>query len=93
MREKLALRYDTVRPSLSLLDESEALDAAPAGRRILKAVRRPPTLSRCRVKDRPLLPREADADLVPAMWKRCFSGAKLPQGAVDRDAYVVCEIG
>lgn len=33
MREKLGLRYDTVRPFLSLLGESEALDAAPAGRR------------------------------------------------------------
>jgi Domain of unknown function (DUF4158) len=42
-------------------------------------------------KNRVLLPREVDADLVPAMWKRAvFSNAKLPQGAVDRDAYVVC---
>lgn len=91
MREKLGLRYNTVRPFLSLLGESEALNAAPAGRRILKAVRRLPALSRRRVKDRPLLPREVDADLVPAMWKRAvFSNAKLPQGAVDRDAYVVC---
>ncbi|MET8145780.1 hypothetical protein ABZU32_36220 [Sphaerisporangium sp. NPDC005288] len=33
----------------------------------------------------------AFADLVPAMWRRAvFSNAKLPQGAVDRDAYVVC---
>ncbi|GGU93400.1 hypothetical protein GCM10010260_30450 [Streptomyces filipinensis] len=40
MREKLALRYNTVRPFLSLLGESDALDAAPAGRRILKAVGR-----------------------------------------------------
>lgn len=91
MREKLGLRYNTVRPFLSLLGESEALDAAPAGRRVLKAVRRLPTLSRRRVKDRPLLPCEVDADLVPAMWRRAvFSNAKLPQGAVDRDAYVVC---
>ncbi|TMR93937.1 Tn3 family transposase [Nonomuraea basaltis] len=91
MRENLASRYNTVRPFLSLLGESDALDAAPAGRRILKAVRRLPALSRRRVKDRPLLPREVDADLVPAMWRRAvFSNAKLPQGAVDRDAYVVC---
>ncbi len=91
MREKLALRYNTVRPFLSLLGESDALGAAPAGRRILKAVRRLPALSRRRVKDRPLLPREVDAELIPAMWKRAvFSNAKLPQGAVDRDAYVVC---
>jgi hypothetical protein len=91
MWEKLALRYNTVRPFLSLLGKSDALGAAPAGRLILKAVRRVPALSRRRVKDRPLLPREVDADLVPAMWQRAvFTGAKPPQGAVDRDAYVVC---
>lgn len=67
MREKLALRYNTVRPFLTLLGESEALGAAPAGRRLLKAVRWLPALSRRRVKDRPLLPREVDAELVPAM--------------------------
>lgn len=50
MREKLALRYNTVRPFLSLLGESDALDAAPAGRRLLKAVRRLPALARRRVK-------------------------------------------
>lgn len=91
MREKLALRYNTVRPFLSLLGESDALGAAPAGRRVLAAVRRLPSLSRRRVKDRPLLPREVDAELVPAMWKRAVcSNAKLPQGAVDRDVYVGC---
>lgn len=91
MREKLALRYNTVRPFLSLPGESDALDAAPAGRRLLKAVRQLPALARRRVKDRPLLPREVDAELVPAMWKRAvFSNTKLVQGAVDRDAYVVC---
>ncbi|GAA3517806.1 hypothetical protein FHR32_007197 [Streptosporangium album] len=91
MREKLALRYNTVRPFLSLLGESNALGAAQGGKRILKAVRRLPALSRRRVKERPLLSREVDANLVPAMWRRAvFSNAKLPQGAVDRDAYVVC---
>ncbi|MCT9093771.1 hypothetical protein N4G70_33630 [Streptomyces sp. ASQP_92] len=35
VREKLGLRYNTVRPFLSLLGESKALDAALAGRRIL----------------------------------------------------------
>ncbi|MDX3134584.1 DUF4158 domain-containing protein [Streptomyces europaeiscabiei] len=91
MREKLALRYNTVRPFLSLVGESDALGAAPAGRRVLKAVRRLPTLSRRRVRERPLLPGEVDAGLVPAMWRRAvFSNGKLPQGAVDRAAYVVC---
>jgi hypothetical protein len=66
------------------------LGAAQGGKRILRAVRLLPVLARRRVKERPLLPREVDADLVPAMWRRAvFSGAKLPQGAVDRDAYVV----
>ncbi len=64
MREKLALRYNTLRPFLSLLGESDALGAAPAGRHIRKAVRRLPALSRRRVKDRPLLPREVDTELV-----------------------------
>lgn len=32
MREKLGMRYTTVRPFLSLLGGSEALDPAPAGR-------------------------------------------------------------
>lgn len=80
-----------MRPFLSLLGESNALGAAQGGKRILKAVRRLPALSRRRVKERPLLPREVDSELVPAMWRRAvFSNAKLPQGAVDRDAYVVC---
>ena len=91
MREKLALRYNTVRPFLSLLGESNALGAAQGGKRILKAVRRLPALSRRRVKERPLLLREVDEGLVPAMWRRAvFSNARLPQGAVDRDAYAVC---
>lgn len=81
----IEVRYNTVRPFLSLLGESDALGAAPAGRRVLKAVRRLPALSRRRMKDRPLLPREVDAELVPGMWRRTvFSNAKIPQGAVDR---------
>nr|WP_245225681.1 hypothetical protein [Streptomyces smyrnaeus] len=54
-------------------------------------MRRLPALSRRLAKHRPLLPREVDAELVPAMWKRAvFYNTKLPQGAVDRAAYVVC---
>ncbi|MFA7764358.1 Tn3 family transposase [Streptomyces sp. NRRL S-448] len=91
LREQLALRFNTVRPFLSLLGESNALGAATGGRRVLAAVRRLPALSRRRVKDRPLLPKEIDAELVAPMWKRAvYANAKLPAGAVERDAYVVC---
>ncbi|MCP9989224.1 hypothetical protein LUX09_00105 [Streptomyces albogriseolus] len=56
-------------------------------------MRRLPALTRREFKDRPLLPREVEAEmeLVPVMWKRAvFSNTKLPQGAVDRDTHVVC---
>ncbi|WSN44096.1 Tn3 family transposase [Streptomyces sp. NBC_01334] len=91
LRGALALRYNTVRPFLSLLGESKALDAAPAGRRILTGVQRLPALSRRKVGEKPLLPREVDDKLVPAHWRKAvYANAELPQGAVDRDAYVVC---
>ncbi|WP_372455835.1 hypothetical protein [Nonomuraea sediminis] len=48
-------------------------------------------LSRRKVKAKPLLPREIDQKLVPPAWKKAvFSNPDLPQGSVDRDAYVVC---
>ncbi|MFI5809075.1 Tn3 family transposase [Streptomyces sp. NPDC051561] len=91
LRSALALRYNTVKPFLSLLGESKALDAAPAGRRILTGVQRLPALSRRKVSEKPLLPREVDEKLVPAHWRKAvYANADLPQGAVDRDAYVVC---
>ncbi|GGR66765.1 hypothetical protein GCM10010282_69670 [Streptomyces roseolus] len=91
LRGALALRYNTVKPFLSLLGESKALDAAPAGRRILTGVQRLPALSRRKVGEKPLLPREVDEKLVPAHWRKAvYANADLPQGAVDRDAYVVC---
>jgi hypothetical protein len=91
LRDQLALRYNTVRPFLTLLGESDALGAATGGRRALAGVRKLPALSRRKVKDRPLLPKEIDAELVPPMWKRAvYSNAKLAEGAVDREAYVVC---
>ncbi|WLQ69231.1 Tn3 family transposase [Streptomyces glycanivorans] len=91
LRRQLTGRYNTVRPFLALLGESDALGAAQGGRRVLKAVRRLPVLARRKVAQRPLLPREIDAELVPPAWKKAvYSNTALPEGAVDRDAYVVC---
>jgi TnpA family transposase len=91
MRRLLATRYSTVRPFLSLLGESAALGAASGGKRVLAAVKRLPALARRKVKQKPLLPREIDGKLVPPAWKRAvYSNPELPEGAVDRDAYVVC---
>ncbi|WP_327286465.1 Tn3 family transposase (plasmid) [Streptomyces sp. NBC_00597] len=91
VRAALATRYNTVRPFLSLLGESKALDAATGGKRVLAGVKRLPALARRRVKDKPLLPREVDDKLVPAAWRKAvYANAELPPGAADRDAYVVC---
>ena len=39
----------------------------------------------------PLLPREVDDKLVPTAWRKAvYANPDLPQGAVGRDAYVVC---
>ncbi|WP_405846189.1 hypothetical protein OG211_00315 [Streptomyces niveus] len=48
-RAALATRYATVRPFLSLLSESKALDAASAGKRVLAGVRGLPALARRKV--------------------------------------------
>lgn len=45
MRAALATRYNTVRPFLSLLGESKALDAATGGKRVLAGVKRLPALA------------------------------------------------
>ncbi|WP_405393899.1 Tn3 family transposase [Streptomyces gougerotii] len=91
MRAALTTRYNTVRPFLALLGESKALQAAPPGTRVLAGVQRLPALARRRVKDKPLLPREVDDKLVPAAWRKAvYANVDLPQGSVDRDAYVVC---
>ncbi len=81
MRAALANRYATVRPFLALLGESKALDAASAGKRVLAGVRGPPALARRKVDDK----------LVPPAWRKAvYANPDLPQGAVVRDAYVVC---
>lgn len=91
MREALANRYNTVRPFLSLLGDTKMLNADPEGKRILAAVRRLPALNRRRVDEKPLLKREIDDKVVPAAWRKAvYANKYLPQGAVDRNAYVVC---
>ncbi|WP_433345067.1 hypothetical protein ACQP25_23045 [Microtetraspora malaysiensis] len=70
MRRQLAGRYNTVRPFLSPLGESSALGAASGSKRVLEAVKRLPALARCKVKAKPLLPREIDQKLVPSAWKK-----------------------
>jgi hypothetical protein len=91
LRTALANRYNTVRPFLRLLGESGALSTAPGGRRVLAAVRTLPALARRRVGRRPLLQGEIDQDLVPPVWRPAiYANASLPEGSVDRDAYVVC---
>lgn len=48
-------------------------------------------LARRKVGVKPLLPREVDDKLVPPAWRRAvYANPDLPQGAMDRDAYVVC---
>ncbi|WP_067144018.1 Tn3 family transposase [Microtetraspora malaysiensis] len=91
MRSALVDKYNTVRPFLKLLGESRSLGAAAGGVRVLAAVRRLPELARRQVSRKPLLPGEIDVSLVTPAWKRAvYSNKDLPQGAVDRDAYVVC---
>ncbi|WP_035952069.1 Tn3 family transposase [Parafrankia sp. EUN1f] len=90
MRVALAERYRTVRSFLPLLGES-SLAAAAAGQPVLEAVRALPGLAARRVKAKPLTPEEIDGDLVPSMWRRAvYANPDLPDGAVDRDAYVIC---
>jgi hypothetical protein len=65
--------------------------AQTGGMRILTGVKRLPALSRRKVGEKPLLPREVDDKLVPAHWRKAvYANTELPQGSVDRDAYVVC---
>ncbi|MDQ1022698.1 hypothetical protein QF035_000280 [Streptomyces umbrinus] len=93
-RAALVTRYNTVKPFLALLGESKALSAASGGKRVLAGVRALPALARRKVRVKPLLPREVDDELVPPVWRKAvYANPDLPQGAVDRDAYVVCVLG
>nr|WP_193783491.1 hypothetical protein [Streptomyces sp. E5N91] len=91
MRAALANQYATVRRFLALQGESKALDAASAGKRVLAGVRGLPEPARRKTGVKPLLPREVDDKVVPPAWRKAvYAHPDLPQGAVDRDAYVVC---
>ena len=94
LRKALTTRYNTVRPFLALLGESEPLAAAQGGRRILAAVRTLPRLARRKGASKSPPVKDIDADLVPRLWKPVvFANPALPAGAVDRDAYMVCVLG
>ncbi len=81
LRGALALRYNTVKRFLSLLGETSALGAATGGMRVLTGVRRLPALSRRKVSEKPLLPREVDDKLVPPHWRKAvYANADLPEG-------------
>ena len=91
MRVVLAERYRTVRPFLAMLGGSGSLAAAAGGAKVLAAVQALPDLAARKVKAKPLGRGEIDADLVPPMWQRAvYTNPGLADGAVDRDAYVVC---
>jgi hypothetical protein len=91
LRKALSTRYNTVRPFLALLGESEALAAAQGGTKILAAVRSLPRLARRKGASKSPPVKDIEADLVPRAWKPVvFANPALPPGAVDRDAYVVC---
>nr|WP_308292460.1 Tn3 family transposase [Streptantibioticus ferralitis] len=64
IREALANRYNTVRPFLSLLGDTKMLGAAPAGERVLAAVKGLPALSRRQVTKKPLLKRDLTTSVV-----------------------------
>ena len=91
LRANIAARYGVVRPFVELLAEAMPLDATPAGLPLLREVHRLPELLRRRVSQKPLDPAEVEDKLVPLMWRPAvFANRRLPQGTVDRDAYVLC---
>lgn len=90
-REQLTARYATVRPFLPQLGAALWLRAAPGGKKVLAAVRTLPALCARRVKSDPLLPSQIDRELVSRLWYRAvFANPQAPEGAVHRDAYVLC---
>ncbi|GAB2484269.1 hypothetical protein GCM10027063_27810 [Promicromonospora xylanilytica] len=91
LRRLLTDKYRVVRPFLELLSEVLPLDATPAAEGLLAEVRRLPDLARRRPAIRPLSADDVAAGLVNPAWQRAvFANPDLPDGAADRDAYVLC---
>jgi TnpA family transposase len=91
LRRLLTEKYGVVRPFLELLSEVLPLGATAAGGALLDEVRRLPDLAKRRPSVKPLRADEVDADLVNPAWERAvFANPELPEGAADRDAYVLC---
>jgi TnpA family transposase len=91
MRQRLAGKYQSVRPFLVLLAEALPLQSTRAAADLLGEVRRLPELARRRVAQKPLREAEVNEDLVPRLWQRAvFANPELLPGEVDRDAYVLC---
>ena len=91
LRAQLTDRYTTVRPFLKALGQAPWLYAAPGGVRLLAEVRKLPQLAARRVKSEPLTVKDVDRQLVPKPWFRAvYANRGLPDGAVDRDAWVLC---
>jgi TnpA family transposase len=91
MRQRLAGKYQSVRPFLVLLAEALPMGSTSAAADLLAEVRRLPDLARRRVSQKPLREAEVNEDLVPRLWQRAvFANPALLPGEVDRDAYVLC---
>ncbi len=91
LRRLLTDKYRVVRPFLEMLSEVLPLDATPAAEGLLAEVRRLPDLARRRPAIRPLSADDVAAGLVNPAWQRAvFANPDLPDGAADRDAYVLC---
>jgi hypothetical protein len=90
-RQAIAARYGVVRPFVRLLAEVLPLHAAPGGTTLLTEIRDGlPALLRRQIGRKPLTAADLNLALVPPMWRRAVLDNPQLDGAVDRDAYVMC---
>jgi len=89
-RAAIAARYGVVRPFVRLLATVLPLQAAPAGRDLLREIHRLPELLRRRTSQKPLTEADLNMNLVTGMWRRAVLANPALEGAADRDAYVMC---